>query len=61
MTDQLAPGLALAGIAVAAAFSGVGWLAVAASLASLPFLAAGIGLAVGRQRARRDDPAGTAR
>jgi hypothetical protein len=61
MSDQLAPGLALAGIAVAAAVSGLTWLAVAACLAAVPFLVTGIGFAVGRHRATRDRPAGTVR
>lgn len=61
MRDQLAPGLALLGIAVAAAVSGLTWLAVAACLAAVPFLVAGIGLAVGEHRSARDRSAGAAR
>jgi Na+/H+-dicarboxylate symporter len=61
VTDQLAPGLALAGIAAAAAISGVGWLALAAILAAVPFLVAGVGLAVGRHRGRHGGSARTAR
>jgi hypothetical protein len=61
MTDQLAPGLALAGIATAAAVSGLRWLAIAACLAAVPFLVTGLGFAIGRQRARRSRRAGVAR
>lgn len=61
MRDQLALGLALAGISAAAAIAGVAWLAVAAAVAAVPFLVAGIGLAIGDRRAGGDRPAGTAR
>jgi hypothetical protein len=61
MRDQLAAGLALGVVAAAAAAAGVTWLAVAALAAALPFLVAGILLAVGERHAEHDRPAGTAR
>jgi len=61
MRDQLAAGIALGAVAVAAAAAGLSWLALAASLAALPFLVAGVGFAVGGLRSGRDEPAGTVR
>ena len=61
MRDQLAAGILLGVVAAAAALAGLAWLALAASLAALPFLVAGVGFAVGGLRSGRDQPAGTAR
>lgn len=61
MRDQLAVGLLLAVVAVGAMLAGLSWLALAASLAALPFLVAGAGFAVGALRSGGDQPAGTAR
>jgi hypothetical protein len=61
MRDQLAAGIVLAAVAATAAVVGLSWLALAASLAALPFLVAGVGFAVGGIRSGRDEPAGTVR
>jgi hypothetical protein len=50
MNDQLLLGLALAAAGVASAATGVLWLATAAFVASIPFLAVGALLTLGRAR-----------
>jgi hypothetical protein len=47
MNDQLLCGLALAALGVASAAAGVLWLATAAFVAAIPFLAVGVLLTVG--------------
>lgn len=61
MRDQLAAGIVLGAAAAASVVAGLGWLALAAALAALPFLVAGIGFAVGGHRSGTDRPAGTLR
>jgi hypothetical protein len=50
MNDELLCGLALAAAGVASVATGVLWLATAAFVASIPFLAVGSLLALGRTR-----------
>ena len=50
MNDQLLCGLALAAAGVASLASGVPWLATAAFVAAIPFLAVGALLMLGRAR-----------
>jgi hypothetical protein len=59
MNDQLLCGLALAAAGVASLASGVPWLATAAFVAAIPFLAVGMLLVLGEARARREHPAGS--
>lgn len=61
MRDPLAAGIVLGVVATAGVLAGLSWLALAASLAALPFLVAGVGFAVGGIRASRDQPAGRVR
>ncbi len=58
MNDQLLCGVVLVAGAVAAAVASLPWLATASLIAALPFLAAGALLALGG-RARRDRTAGS--
>jgi hypothetical protein len=51
MNDQLLCGLALAAVGVAAIATDVLWLATAAFVAAIPFLAVGVLLGSGRSRA----------
>jgi hypothetical protein len=59
MNDQLLCGLALVAAGVASAASGVLWLATAAFVAAIPFLAVGTLLALGAARARHGEAAGS--
>jgi hypothetical protein len=59
MNDQLLFGLALAAAVVAATASGVLWLATAAFVAAIPFLAVGTLFALGGARARHGEAAGS--
>jgi hypothetical protein len=61
MNGQLLCGLALAGAAAAAAVGGLAWLATAATIAAVPFLAVGVLFALGGFRARHDRTVGTPR
>ncbi|MFO7571353.1 MAG: hypothetical protein R6W48_01965 [Gaiellaceae bacterium] len=61
MRDQLVAGLGLGAVAAGTAVAGLTWLAIAASVAAVPFLVAGIGFAVGGHRDARERPAGPAR
>jgi hypothetical protein len=58
MNDQLLCGLALVAAGVASAASGVLWLATAAFVAAIPFLAVGTLLTLGAARARHGETAG---
>jgi cytochrome c biogenesis protein CcdA len=57
MSGQLFSGLGLAAAATGAAVAGVSWLAAAAIIAAIPFLFAGVLLAVAVVRDRRRPPA----
>ncbi len=59
MNDQLLLGLALAAAGVASAATGVLWLATAAFVAAIPFVAVGVLLALGTARARHGEAAGS--
>jgi hypothetical protein len=59
VNDQLLLGLALAAAGVASAATGVLWLATAAFVASIPFLAVGALLTRGAARARHGEAAGS--
>jgi hypothetical protein len=50
MNDQLLLGLALAALGIASVATGVLWLATAAFVAAIPFLAVGALLILGRSR-----------
>ena len=55
MNDHLLCGLALAAAGIATIASGVPWLATAAFVAAIPFLAVGSLLALGRRPPLDDD------
>jgi hypothetical protein len=59
MNDQLFLGAALGAVGVAAAISGVLWLATAALAAAIPFAVVGLLFALGANRARHDRAAGS--
>jgi hypothetical protein len=59
MNDLLLCGLALAAAGVATTASGVLWLATAAFVAAIPFVAVGALLALGSARARHGEAAGS--
>ena len=59
MNDQLLCGVALSAVAVAAAVASLPWLATASLIAALPFLAVGALLALGGFRTRHDRAAGS--
>jgi hypothetical protein len=59
MNDQLLCGLALAAAGVAAAAAGILWLATAAFVASIPFVAVGVLLTIGQQPPLDEDPTST--
>jgi hypothetical protein len=59
MNDQLLCGLALAAAGIATIASGVPWLATAAFVAAIPFLAVGSLFAFGGRRPLDDDATGS--
>lgn len=59
MNDELLCGLALAAVGVASVATGVLWLATAAFVAAIPFLAVGALLMRGAARARHGEAAGS--
>jgi len=61
MNDQLVCGVALGAAGAVAIGTGVPWLATAAFVAALPFLAIGSLFALGANRARHDRAAGSIR
>lgn len=56
MSDQLGAALVLCAVAAGSTAAGYPWLAVAAIVAAVPFLAAGLTLALGHLRAGREGP-----